>query len=74
MSIEHSPDRGEPKYLTRRKLAQFLNERGYPIALSTLQKLMLLKQGPTPAGLWGQYPVYRHRSPEVGGGAPGPIR
>jgi hypothetical protein len=46
----------ECKYLTRRQLAEFLTARGYPISLSTLEKLCMTScgEGPPAAGYWGR--------------------
>jgi hypothetical protein len=49
------------KYLTRKQLAVFLSEQGYPgYSLSTLNKLCApaLDLGPTPAAYSGDRPLY----------------
>lgn len=56
-----SPASGERwRYLTRRQLTEFLTENGYPIALSTLDKLAMPSrgEGPPPAGFWGNRALY----------------
>jgi hypothetical protein len=42
------------RYLTKRQVVEFLNERGYPISLSTLRKLTMPSrgEGPPPVGRW----------------------
>jgi hypothetical protein len=49
------------KYLTRRQLADLLKERGYPVSLSSLNKLgaPAIGQGPKVAAYWpgrGRHP------------------
>jgi hypothetical protein len=51
-------DKRNRKYLTRRKGAEFLQEHGYPLSLSHLNKLAHLHQGPPIAGYWGRYALY----------------
>jgi hypothetical protein len=50
------------RYLTRREIAQFLTERGYPIGKSTIDKLSMPSRGsadgPPPAGFWGNKALY----------------
>jgi hypothetical protein len=48
------------QYLTRRELAAFLTERGYPIALQTLHRLCMpvCGEGPPHAGFWGGRALY----------------
>jgi hypothetical protein len=50
------------RYLTRREIAQFLTERGYPIGKSTIDKLSMPSRGsadgPPPAGFWGNKVLY----------------
>jgi hypothetical protein len=48
------------KYLTRRELAAFLTEHGFPIAKSTLDKLSMptRAEGPPHAGFWGNRVLY----------------
>ena len=63
MSLEHSPARSQGpagKFLTRRQLAQFLTEEGYPTSLSTLAKLTMPSRGEGPpcAGMWGNRALY----------------
>jgi hypothetical protein len=50
----------EDRYLTRRELAEFLTERGYPISYSTLLKLAMpsRNEGPPAAGFWGNKALY----------------
>jgi hypothetical protein len=52
-------------YLTRRELAEFLSENGYPISVSTLAKLAMPSrdEGPPHAGFWGNRALY---DPEKG--------
>jgi hypothetical protein len=56
VSLEHSPARAQEKLLTRRQLAEFLTENGFPISPSTLAKLAMPSspaKGPPDEGLWG---------------------
>ena len=48
------------RYLTRRELAQFLTEQGFPISKSTLEKLAMPSrgEGPPPVGFWGNRSLY----------------
>jgi hypothetical protein len=50
------------RYLTRRELAKFLSEHGFPITKSTLDKLAMPARGsddgPPPAGFWGNRALY----------------
>jgi hypothetical protein len=48
------------RYLTRRELAGFLTEHGYPISKSTLDKLAMPSrgEGPPHAGFWGNRALY----------------
>jgi hypothetical protein len=50
------------RYLTRREVAQFLTEHGYPIGKSTIDKLSMPSRGgadgPPPAGFWGNKALY----------------
>jgi hypothetical protein len=48
------------RYLTRRELAVFLTERGFPISKSTLDKLAMPSrdEGPPHAGFWGNRALY----------------
>ena len=50
----------EGRYLTRRELAGFLTEQGFPISYSTLLKLAMpsRNEGPPPAGYWGNRALY----------------
>jgi hypothetical protein len=50
----------DPNYLTRRELAKFLTERGFPISKSTLDKLAMPSrdEGPPHAGFWGNRALY----------------
>src|SRR5271166_3094852 len=45
---------------TRRELAQFLTEHGYPIRINTLNRLCQpsVGQGPPPCGKWGSRDLY----------------
>jgi hypothetical protein len=42
--------------MTRRQLVKFLNKNGYPITISTLNKLSMPSRGvgPEPEGRWGR--------------------
>jgi hypothetical protein len=50
------------RYLTRREVAQFLTEHGYPIGKSTIDKMSMPSRssddGPPPAGFWGNRALY----------------
>jgi hypothetical protein len=48
------------RLLTRRELAKFLTEQGYPITVSTLDKLAMptRAEGPEPEGYWGRCLLY----------------
>jgi hypothetical protein len=48
------------KYLTRRELAEFLTEHGFPITKSTLDKLCMptCGEGPPHVGVWGHRTLY----------------
>jgi hypothetical protein len=48
------------RYLTRRELVQFLNEHGFPISKSTLDKLAMPSggEGPPAAGFWSNRALY----------------
>jgi len=45
-----------PRYLTLRQALEYLRERGYPVAFSTLRRLCMPSRGggPPVAGRWGQ--------------------
>jgi hypothetical protein len=49
-----------PDFMTRSQLCSFLNERGYPIGESTLNKLCAPSRGEGPpiAKWWGKRPLY----------------
>ncbi len=49
-----------PKRLTRKQLVLLLQEYGYPIAKSTLDKLCMpaINEGPPVAAWWGRRPLY----------------
>jgi hypothetical protein len=53
------------KFMTRRQLVDHLNEHGYPISLSTMNKLCMPSRGngPPAEGIWGKNELY---SPERG--------
>jgi hypothetical protein len=57
MSSSTSIDR---EYLTRRQLADFLTNAGFPISESTLDKLCMPSrdEGPPAAGVWGNRALY----------------
>ena len=57
MSTSTSVDR---EYMTRRQLAEFLTERGFPISKSTLDKLAMPSrgEGPPHVGFWGNRALY----------------
>ena len=46
--------------LSRRELAAYLTEHGYPISVHTLNRLCgpAVNQGPQPAGQWGNRHIY----------------
>jgi hypothetical protein len=48
------------RYLTRRELAEFLTQRGFPISYSTLLKLAMPSrgEGPPAIGFWGNRALY----------------
>jgi hypothetical protein len=48
------------RYLTRRELAEFLTQRGFPISYSTLLKLAMPSrgEGPPAVGFWGNRALY----------------
>jgi hypothetical protein len=48
------------RFLTRRELAAFLTEHGFPISRSTLEKLSMPKraEGPPAVGFWGNRALY----------------
>jgi hypothetical protein len=50
------------RFLTRREVAQFLTQHGYPIGKSTIDKLSMPSrgsdEGPPPAGFWGNKALY----------------
>jgi len=48
----------DKRYLTRRQSAAFLQEHGYPISFSHLNKLAMQHQGPPVAGKWGRYDLH----------------
>jgi hypothetical protein len=50
----------DPNYLTRRELAKFLTERGFPMSKSTLDKLAMpsRNEGPPHVGFWGNRALY----------------
>jgi hypothetical protein len=61
MAIERDPEQGPAyRFMTRRQLVEFLNEHGYPITLSTLNKLAMPScgDGPPVEGTWGKYDLY----------------
>jgi hypothetical protein len=47
--------------LTRRQLAPFLTQKGYPISYSTLQKYCspAINTGPPVEGYWGRRPLHK---------------
>jgi hypothetical protein len=49
-----------PPRMTRKQLAEFLKGHGFPIALSTLEKLCspAIGRGPPIAAWWGNRPLY----------------
>jgi hypothetical protein len=55
-----STSSAESHYLTRRQLAQFLTEHGFPISKSTLDKLAMPSrdEGPAHVGFWGNRALY----------------
>jgi hypothetical protein len=50
----------ERQYMTRRQLAELLSASGYPISVSTLDKLSMPSrgEGPPAAGFWGNRALY----------------
>jgi hypothetical protein len=50
------------RYLTRRELAEYLTEHGFPIGRSTIDKLAMPSRGsndgPPAAGFWGNRALY----------------
>jgi hypothetical protein len=48
------------RLLTRRQLAAFLRECGFPVGNSTLDKLCApsINQGPPACAMWGKRPLY----------------
>jgi hypothetical protein len=55
------PDkRLDREYLTRRELVEYLHANGYPISLSSLNRLCAPRyaQGPPMAGVWGGQAFY----------------
>jgi hypothetical protein len=48
------------RYMTRRELAGFLSEHGFPISQSTLEKLGMPSrcEGPPYVGFWGNRVLY----------------
>jgi hypothetical protein len=63
MVIEQSPARTQGpagRLMTRRQLAEFLSENGFPISLSTLNKYCMPSGGggPEPEGGWGKSHLY----------------
>jgi hypothetical protein len=48
------------RYVTRRQLAEFLTEQGFPISKSTLDKLAMPSrdEGPPHVGFWGNRALY----------------
>ena len=48
------------RYLTRRELAGYLTEHGFPISKSTLDKLAMpsRNEGPRHIGFWGNRALY----------------
>ena len=60
MSIEQSPGRAAPRYMTRRQLAEFLREQGYPVTENMLNKLCAPSrgEGPEPEVRWGKKLLY----------------
>lgn len=49
---------GEEKRLTRAEAAQFLQERGYPVAAATLAKYVVTGDGPR-RETFGRKPLYK---------------
>jgi hypothetical protein len=49
--------------ITRQEIPSFLKEHGYPVSISTLDKLTAPArgEGPKPAGIWGNRHLYRPR-------------
>lgn len=47
-----------PPSLTRKQLAAYLTERGYPIALSTWENYHSRRSGPPVKEYWGRVPLY----------------
>jgi hypothetical protein len=49
-----------PKYLTRKELCKFLQECGFPISMSVLNKISApsVAEGPPVAGQWGSRSLY----------------
>jgi hypothetical protein len=48
------------EYMTRRELAKFLSDRGFPISKSTLDKLAMPSrgEGPPAVGFWSNRALY----------------
>jgi hypothetical protein len=55
MSLENSPGLASPRYLTRKKLAAFLRDQGYPVTENMLNKRCAPArgEGPRPVARWG---------------------
>jgi hypothetical protein len=55
--------KGQPEFLTRAQIPEFLTEHGFPIGRSTIDKLSMPSRGdnagPKPAGAWGNRHLYR---------------
>jgi hypothetical protein len=61
LAIERDPGQGPgDRFMTRRQLVEFLNEHGYPLTLSTLNKLAMPScgEGPPAEGAWGKFDLY----------------
>ena len=48
----------DPELLTRRELAGYLGQHGYPISKHTVNKLCARDEGPPAAGIWGGQFLY----------------
>lgn len=48
------------RYLTRRELAEFLTQHGFPISYSTLLKMSMPSRndGPPAVGYWGNHTLF----------------
>lgn len=49
------------RLLTRKQLAEFLTDHGYPIGRGTIQKMCSpgINTGPPTAAMWGRFPMHR---------------